>query len=130
MPSADWPTLCVQELAHREDVPLVCVSQYEVYNEQIYDLLDVDGGGLTGARQRLQLKEDPQGRVFVGGLSEVRLETCLREDSQGRVFLGKLSDVRPDTQLREDLQGWVFTGGLSEGRPETWLKHNLLGRLL
>ena len=82
MPSTDWPTLSVQELAHKADCPLVCVSQYEVYNEQIYDLLDTDGGGLTGARQRLQLKEDPQGRVFVGGLSEVRLEVWLAEDFQ------------------------------------------------
>ena len=75
MCSLDLPGPIVQELAHREDPPLVCVSQYEVYNEQIYDLLDVEGGGLTGARQRLQLKEDPQGRVFVGGLSEVRPHT-------------------------------------------------------
>lgn len=93
MPSTDWRTLSVQELAHKTDCPLVCVSQYEVYNEQIYDLLDMDGGGLTGARQRLQLKEDPQGRVFVGGLSEVRLEVWLAEGLGAGVH-AKLSEVR------------------------------------
>ena len=91
---------------------MVCVSQYEVYNEQIYDLLDVEGGGLTGARQRLQLKEDPQGRVFVGGLSEVRLEIWLRETSQGQMFVAKPSEVRLEVWLEEDLQeqgvhGWA-----------------------
>ena len=58
----------LQKLAGRPDAPVVCVSQYEVYNEQIFDLLDEEG---AGARQKLQLKEDPHGRVFVGGLSEV-----------------------------------------------------------
>lgn len=49
----------------------VCVSQYEVYNEQIYDLLAEDSGAVLGPRPALRLKEDSQGRIFVQGLAEV-----------------------------------------------------------
>ena len=51
----------------------VCVSQYEVYNEQIYDLLAEDSGAVLGPRPALRLKEDSQGRIFVQGLAEVSL---------------------------------------------------------
>jgi hypothetical protein len=44
----------------------------QVYNEQIYDLLDEQGVGALGQRGALKLKEDAVGRVFVAGLSEVR----------------------------------------------------------
>lgn len=44
----------------------------QVYNEQIYDLLDEAGVGPLGQRTALRLKEDALGRVFVAGLSEVR----------------------------------------------------------
>jgi len=44
----------------------------QVYNEQIYDLLDEQGVGPLGHRAALRLKEDMLGRVFVAGLSEVR----------------------------------------------------------
>lgn len=44
----------------------------QVYNEQIYDLLDEHGVGPLGQRAALRLKEDTLGRVFVAGLSEVR----------------------------------------------------------
>lgn len=44
----------------------------QVYNEQIYDLLDEQGVGPLGHRAALRLKEDALGRVFVAGLSEVR----------------------------------------------------------
>ena len=43
----------------------------QVYNEQIYDLLDEQGIGPLGQRGLLKLKEDAVGRVFVAGLSEV-----------------------------------------------------------
>lgn len=51
----------------------VHVSQYEVYNEQIYDLLAEDPGAILGSRPTLRLKEDSQGRIFVQGLAEVSL---------------------------------------------------------
>ena len=47
-------------------------SLLQVYNEQIYDLLDEQGVGPLGQRGVLKLKEDARGRVFVAGLSEVR----------------------------------------------------------
>ena len=50
-------------------LPHACV---QVYNEQIYDLLDEQGVGPLGQRGALKLKEDALGRVFVAGLSEVR----------------------------------------------------------
>lgn len=43
----------------------------QVYNEQIYDLLDEQGVGPLAQRAALRLKEDAMGRVFVAGLSEV-----------------------------------------------------------
>lgn len=60
----------------------VHVSQYEVYNEQIYDLLAEDMTALLGPRPALRLKEDSQGRIFVQGLAEVSLtcdRTCMTE---------------------------------------------------
>ncbi|PRW57364.1 Kinesin KIF19 [Chlorella sorokiniana] len=58
--------------AHVE--PLVArASYYEVYNEQIYDLLDEHGVGPLGQRAALRLKEDTLGRVFVAGLSEAEV---------------------------------------------------------
>ena len=49
----------------------VHVSQYEVYNEQIYDLLAEETGAVLGHRPALRLKEDSQGRIFVKDLCEV-----------------------------------------------------------
>ncbi|KAK9917104.1 hypothetical protein WJX75_000928 [Coccomyxa subellipsoidea] len=55
---------CVEPLTVR-------VSHYEVYNENIFDLLDEPAPGALGPRPALKLKEDSMGRVFVAGLSEV-----------------------------------------------------------
>ncbi len=46
-------------------------TDLQVYNEQIYDLLDEQGVGPLGQRAPLRLKEDSLGRVFVAGLAEV-----------------------------------------------------------
>lgn len=43
----------------------------QVYNENIFDLLDEPAPGALGPRPALKLKEDSKGRVFVAGLSEV-----------------------------------------------------------
>jgi hypothetical protein len=43
----------------------------QVYNENIFDLLDEPAPGAVGPRPALKLKEDAQGRIFVAGLSEV-----------------------------------------------------------
>ena len=50
----------------------VHVSQFEVYNEQIFDLLREETGAVLGQRPALRLKEDSQGRIFVKDLCEVR----------------------------------------------------------
>ena len=63
----------MQEVKDSPDELTVHVSQYEVYNEQIYDLLAEDTGALLGHRPALRLKEDSQGRIFVRGLSEVSM---------------------------------------------------------
>ena len=49
----------------------VYVSQYEIYNEQIFDLLAEDSATVLGPRPTLRLKEDGHGRIFVQGLAEV-----------------------------------------------------------
>ncbi|KAK9805478.1 hypothetical protein WJX72_000545 [[Myrmecia] bisecta] len=66
--------LLFQELAACQEPLRVCVQNYEVYNESIYDLLDAEGLGPQGQRPVLRLKEDPQGRIFVAGLSEVEVD--------------------------------------------------------
>ena len=58
------------------DALSVKVSQFEVYNEQIYDLLAEEAGAVLGHRPALRLKEDSQGRIFVRDLSEVCLVSC------------------------------------------------------
>ncbi|BDA50338.1 probable Kinesin-like protein KIF22 at N-terminal half [Coccomyxa sp. Obi] len=68
----------------------VRVSHYEVYNENIFDLLDEPAPGALGPRPALKLKEDSKGRVFVAGLSEVEVGTVeqameiLRRSSRAR----------------------------------------------
>lgn len=61
----------MQEVKDSPDALSVKVSQYEVYNEQIYDLLAEEAGAVLGHRPALRLKEDSQGRIFVRDLSEV-----------------------------------------------------------
>ncbi len=61
----------LQEVKESPEALHVQVSQYEVYNEQIYDLLAEDTGAVLGQRPALRLKEDSQGRIFVRGLTEV-----------------------------------------------------------
>ncbi|GAB4824165.1 hypothetical protein N2152v2_011211 [Parachlorella kessleri] len=54
----------------------VRVSYYEVYNEQIFDLLEDAPLGPGQHRPALRLKEDNQGRVLVGGLTEVEVTSA------------------------------------------------------
>ena len=61
----------LQEVKDSPDALSVKVSQFEVYNEQIYDLLAEEAGAVLGHRPALRLKEDSQGRIFVRDLSEV-----------------------------------------------------------
>ena len=64
---------------HSTDMlPPVTCTCVQVYNEQIYDLLDEQGVGPLGQRGALKLKEDALGRVFVAGLAEVRWPPILR----------------------------------------------------
>lgn len=48
----------------------------QVYNEQLYDLLEEQPAGSLAHRPSLKLKEDSMGRVFVAGLSEVQVGTA------------------------------------------------------
>lgn len=52
--------------------PLGLTALPQVYNENIFDLLEDAPVGPGMHRAALKLKEDSQGRVFVGGLTEVR----------------------------------------------------------
>lgn len=81
-----------QEVKDSPEELTVHVSQFEVYNEQIYDLLAEDTGAVLGQRPALRLKEDSQGRIFVRGLSEVYVHACLR--------VGQLGLVRSRLMLR------------------------------
>lgn len=63
----------LQEVKDSPEELSVQVSQYEVYNEQIYDLLAEETGAVLGHRPALRLKEDSQGRIFVKDLCEVQL---------------------------------------------------------
>ncbi len=67
----------LQEVRDSPEQLTVHVSQFEVYNEQIYDLLAEEAGAVLGQRPALRLKEDSQGRIFVRGLSEVSTSFCL-----------------------------------------------------
>ena len=68
----------------------VHASQFEVYNEQIYDLLAEDAGAVLGQRPTLRLKEDTQGRIFVRGLSEVSARVCIISN---RPSLSQTNDI-------------------------------------
>ena len=63
----------LQEVKDSPEELSVQVSQYEVYNDQIYDLLAEETGAVLGHRPALRLKEDSQGRIFVKDLCEVQL---------------------------------------------------------
>ena len=63
----------LQELKESPEMLHVRFSQFEVYNEQIYDLLIEETGAVLGPRPALRLKEDSQARIFVKDLSEVNL---------------------------------------------------------
>eukprot|EP00887_Chlorella_sp_A99_P004608 scaffold4.g4608.t1 len=84
-------------LARHAEPVAVRVSYYEVYNEQIYDLLDDAGGGPLGARVPLRLKEDAEGRVFVAGLSEA--EVASAEEALGALRRGSRQRQRAETGL-------------------------------
>ena len=64
-------SVLIQEVKDSPDALSLKVSQFEVYNEQIYDLLAEEVGAVLGHRPALRLKEDSQGRIFVRDLSEV-----------------------------------------------------------
>ena len=69
----------------------------QVYNEQIYDLLDETGVGSLGQRPALRLKEDSHGRVFVAGLLEVEVGST--EEALGALRRGSRLRQRGETGL-------------------------------
>lgn len=71
----------------------------QVYNEQIYDLLDdsTGGGAPLGARPTLRLKEDALGRVFVAGLS--KLEVASAGEALAALRRGSRQRQRAETGL-------------------------------
>lgn len=63
---SNTPLLSALQVLAESNEPLkVRVSYYEIYNENIYDLLD--NSTAPGQRVQLKLKEDSQGRVYVAG---------------------------------------------------------------
>ncbi|KAL4448014.1 hypothetical protein ABPG75_005233 [Micractinium tetrahymenae] len=72
-------------------------AYYEVYNEQIYDLLDEQGVGPLGQRAPLRLKEDSLGRVFVAGLSEA--EVASADEALALLRRGSRQRQRAETGL-------------------------------
>ena len=89
-----------QEVKDSPEELTVHVSQFEVYNEQIYDLLAEDTGAVLGQRPALRLKEDSQGRMFVRGLSEVRVHACLRVGQLGAVRSSRVCPKANSKQSR------------------------------
>eukprot|EP00743_Colponemidia_sp_Colp-15_P003013 GILK01003258.1.p1 GENE.GILK01003258.1~~GILK01003258.1.p1 ORF type:complete len:1210 (-),score=339.90 GILK01003258.1:490-4023(-) len=60
--------------------PEIWVSNYEIYNEHVYDLLEeIPAKPLP--RPLLKLKEDSQGRVYVYNLKEVRIRNLIEAES-------------------------------------------------
>eukprot|EP00742_Colponemidia_sp_Colp-10_P006070 GILJ01006495.1.p1 GENE.GILJ01006495.1~~GILJ01006495.1.p1 ORF type:complete len:1156 (-),score=289.92 GILJ01006495.1:2484-5783(-) len=60
--------------------PEIWVSNYEIYNEHVYDLLEeIPAKPLP--RPLLKLKEDAQGRVYVYNLKEVRIRNLVEAES-------------------------------------------------
>ena len=52
----------------------VSISMYEIYNETIQDMLTPTAG--TGKQQKLKLKEDGTGQIWIPGLSQNTVETA------------------------------------------------------
>jgi len=83
----------------------VAVANYEVYNEQLYDLLSPGGGGGGGggaprgrrAARPLRLKEDGAGHVFIGGLTEVDVGST--DAALAAVRLGSSNRRKADNAL-------------------------------
>lgn len=86
----------MQEVQDSPDALSVNVSQFEVYNEQIYDLLAEETGAILGHRPALRLKEDTQGRIFVRDLSEVCL-ICGNQPCRLWQLLSATRDLLPDS---------------------------------
>lgn len=128
-------TALFQGLQSHVEPVMARAAYYEVYNEQIYDLLDEHGVGPLGQRAPLRLKEDSLGRVFVAGLSEVEVGSAdealaaLRRGSRQRqraetglnysssrshsIFTVTLYQLGLDEQSSEEGGGG---GGAEEGR--------------
>ena len=73
----------------------VFVSHYEVYNEQIFDLLT--NANPIGGRRCLQLKEDAAGRPTIVGLTDVRVPTA--EAAMETLRRGNANRSRAETTL-------------------------------
>lgn len=77
------------ELKDRGSDLAISISNYEIYNESIFDLLRQDPAPI-GGRPALRLKEDGQGRMFVDGAQEVPVTSAdealevLRRGSRAR----------------------------------------------
>ena len=79
----------------REDGAEVFVSHYEVYNEQIFDLL-VNPNPI-GGRRCLHLKEDAAGRPMIVGLTDVRVSSV--EEAMATLRRGNANRRRAETAL-------------------------------
>eukprot|EP00873_Tetraselmis_striata_P027299 jgi/Tetstr1/447563/TSEL_034942.t1 len=73
----------------------VDVSHYEVYNEQVYDLLGQGAGG----RAQVKVKENATGHIFIAGLSKERVSTT--EEALGVLHRGSRHRQRAGTALNQ-----------------------------
>ncbi|PSC76545.1 Kinesin KIF19 [Micractinium conductrix] len=105
--------------AHAEPV-VARAAYYELYKEQIYDLLERagQGAGPLGQRVALRLKEDTLGRVFVEGLSEVEVGSA--EEAHAVLRRGSRQRQRAETGLNysSSRSHSIFTITLYQEAPE------------
>jgi len=91
----------------------VFVSFYEVYNEQVHDLLAEDGA--PGQKASLRIKEDVRGYIQIAGLSRVRIASTF--EGLGLLRRGSRHRQRAGTTLnhRSSRSHSIFTIYVSGG---------------
>lgn len=77
----------------------VRISYFEVYNEQLYDLMEDAPVAWPRERPQLKLKEDSKGRVFVQGLTEVEVNSA--EEALAAFKKGAKQRQRAETGLNQ-----------------------------
>lgn len=134
-PSADGDSVCLEpdSLSHSggDDLPegmqySIWVSFYEIYNEFVYDLLDVPHSLSLKKRVTLRLSDDRHGNPYVKG-EHAAARVCTGCSQESNLFLSPF--VQPDLtwiQVRSAEEAWrlLRAGQRNQSFASTHLNQN------